>query len=100
MVPKRVTTPVEDSEARPFEADTAQLHDVLKSSGADGNVQYTAVMIDAHGVLRSVDMDVETGKQLYRTMQLIRSNPLLEQVYRKIVMGILDQVLKDAASTP
>lgn len=100
MVPKRVTTPVEDSESRPFEAETAQLHDVLKSDGADGKVQYTAVMIDAHGVLRSVEMDAETGKQLYRTMQLIRSNPLLEQVYRKIVMGILDQVLKDAEATP
>jgi hypothetical protein len=28
-------------------------------------------------------------------MQLIKSNPLLEKVYRKILMGILDQVLKD-----
>lgn len=100
MLTKRVSTPVADSETRPFDAHTAQLHDVLKSDGVDGRPQYTAVMIDAQGVLRSVEMDAETGKQLYRTMQLIRSNPLLEQVYRKIVMGILDQVLKDAESSP
>jgi hypothetical protein len=100
MLTKRVSTPVADSEARPFDADTAQLHDVLKSEGTDGKTQYIAVMIDAHGVLRSVEMDAETGKQLYRTMQLIRSNPLLEQVYRKIVMGILDQVLKDSSPEP
>lgn len=100
LTSKRVANPVDDSDSRSFEVKTAQLHDVLKSEGTDGQAQYTAVMIDAHGVLRSVDMDAETGKQLYRTMQLIRSNPLLEQVYRKIVMGILDQVLKDVEATP
>jgi hypothetical protein len=52
-------------------------------------------MIDAMGVTREVDVDAENGQRLYKTMQLIKSNPLLEKVYRNILMGILDQVLKE-----
>jgi hypothetical protein len=52
-------------------------------------------MVDAQGVAREVEIDNENGQRLYKTMQLIKSNPLLEKVYRKILMGILDQVLKD-----
>jgi hypothetical protein len=33
-------------------------------------------------------------------MKLIKSNPLLERVYRNIIMGILDQVLKDQPDPP
>jgi hypothetical protein len=52
-------------------------------------------MIDAKGVSREVEIDNENGQRLYKTMQLIKSNPLLEKVYRNILMGILDQVLKE-----
>ena len=47
----------------------------------------------AEGITDEVDIDPETGEQLYRTMRLIKANPLLEKVYRKIVMGIMDSVL-------
>ncbi|MFM7928681.1 MAG: hypothetical protein ACKO9Q_13310, partial [Pirellula sp.] len=64
-----------------------------------GTIRYILVMVDAQGVAREVDIDDENGQRLYKTMQLIKSNPLLEKVYRKILMGILDQVLKDPSQS-
>jgi hypothetical protein len=40
-----------------------------------------------------MELDSESGPQLYRTMKIIEANPLLKSVYRKIVMGFLDQML-------
>jgi hypothetical protein len=55
-------------------------------------------MVDAKGVAREVPIDAQTGERLYKTMKMIKSNPLLERVYRNILMGILDQVLGQEAS--
>ena len=71
------------------------MHDITKLTDEQGVVRYVIVMIDAMGVTREVEVDAENGQRLYKTMQLIKSNPLLEKVYRNILMGILDQVLKE-----
>lgn len=97
LVQPRTEQPVADPESRSFDVETAQLHDVKREAAESGEKRYIAVMIDAQGVTREVELDVVNGEQLYRTMKLIRSNPLLEHVYRKIVMGILDNVLRDTA---
>jgi len=96
LIPKRADQPVSDSTGMTFDVATAQLHDVQKSVDPTGIERYLAVMIDAQGITTEIELDEESGEQLYKTMKLIRSNPLLEQVYRKIVMGILDNFLKNS----
>jgi hypothetical protein len=82
----------------PFDIDTAQFHRVRKEMDAAGKTQYIATMIDAHGITTEIALDAETGPQLYKIMKIIESNPLLERVYRKIVMGFLDQALSKKTS--
>jgi hypothetical protein len=96
LIPKRAVQPVSDSTGMTFDVATAQLHDVQKSIDPNGIKHYLAVMIDAQGITSEIELDEESGEQLYKTIKLIRSNPLLEQVYRKIVMGILDNFLKNS----
>lgn len=91
----RATTPDPQKADQEFDVSTAQMHDISKAIDDQGNARYVLVMIDAKGVSREVEIDNENGQRLYKTMQLIKSNPLLEKVYRNILMGILDQVLKE-----
>lgn len=95
VVGNRATEPDLKKANLEFDVSTAQMHDIHKSTDEQGSVRYILVMVDAQGVAREVEIDSQNGQQLYKTMQLIKSNPLLEKVYRKILMGILDQVLKD-----
>jgi hypothetical protein len=76
------------------------MHDITKQTDEQNNVRYLIVMIDAQGLTQTIDIDAENGERLYKTMKLIKSNPLLERVYRNIIMGILDQVLKDQPDPP
>jgi hypothetical protein len=78
----------------PFDNATAQPHDCRKEQSPDGMTRYFVVMIDAQGRTEEIEVDETTGEQIHRTMQLIKSNPLLERVYRGVVMGILDKLLK------
>lgn len=87
----RATKPKENV-AGPFDPSTGQPHDCKKLE-VDGKVQYVMVMIDKAGRTQEVEMSAADGEQLYQTMQLIKSNPLLERVYRGVVMGIMDKLL-------
>ena len=42
-------------------------------------------------------MEEEEGKQAYETFELIKSNPLLERVYRGLMMSLLEKLMKDSA---
>jgi hypothetical protein len=95
VVGNRATQPDLKKTDQEFDVSTAQMHDIQKTNDEQGSIRYILVMVDAQGVAREVEIDNENGQRLYKTMQLIKSNPLLEKVYRKILMGILDQVLKD-----
>lgn len=94
----RATEPDVQKANQEFDVSTAQMHDISKTTDEQGVLRYSVVMVDANGVARQVEIDPENGERLYKTMQLIKSNPLLEKVYRKILMGILDQVLKEQPS--
>lgn len=90
---KRASAPVETAQREEFDVSTAQVHEVRRESDGGSGFTYTLVMVDAEGVTREIDIDAENGERLYKTMKLIKSNPLLERIYRGILMGILDQVL-------
>ena len=92
---ERATTPVENTPSGPFDYTSAQVHDVRQETSADGTLRYVAIMLDAAGRTQNVEMDAAHGEQLWRTMQIVKSNPLLERVYRGVVMGLIDQALKE-----
>ena len=82
-----------DGVLRPFDVATAQIDRVRKDEDSEGNIHYIATLIDENGTTIDMELDSESGPQLYRTMKIIEANPLLKSVYRKIVMGFLDQML-------
>ncbi len=90
---KRASAPIETAKNEEFDVSTAQVHEVRRESDGGSGFTYTLVMVDAKGVTQEIDIDPENGERLYKTMKLIKSNPLLERIYRGILMGILDQVL-------
>ncbi len=95
----RAGEPADGSSDKAFDVQTAQIDRVRKEDSDSGGVRYIATMIDSSGITQEIELDRDTGEQLYKTMRLIESNPLLASVYRKIVMGILDGMLRGQASS-
>lgn len=95
FVDPRTEEPDPEDADRPFDVETAQIDRVRKEVDAAGKDCYIATLVDAKGAKKELELDAESGLQLYKTMKLIEANPLLKQVYRKIVMGFLDQMLRD-----
>ncbi|MFO0868637.1 MAG: hypothetical protein U0935_06770 [Pirellulales bacterium] len=98
----RATAPAAEPVEGPFDSETAQVHDVRRVESDDGSVRYVAILVDAAGRSSEVELDEETGAQLARTFELIKSNPLLEKVYRGVVMALMDKLLRpmDNAEIP
>jgi hypothetical protein len=93
---KRADRPADAPVAGEFDFTTAQLHDVLRVKDDSGSFLFTAILVDSAGRKFETPMSASEGETAYRTMQLIKSNPLLERVYRGVVMSMLDSVLKGA----
>jgi hypothetical protein len=91
---ERADRPAEEPVAGDFDFATAQLHDVLREANEAGQWQFTAILVDSAGRKFESPLDPTAGESAYRTMRLIKSNPLLEKVYRGVVMSMLDQVLQ------
>lgn len=89
----RATAPAEKPVSGEFDTSTAQLHDVRREEAADGEFRYLVVLIDAAGRSFESELGPAEGEQLYRTWQLIKKNPLLERVYRGVVIQLLDKLL-------
>jgi len=85
----RATEPT-PAAAGPFDENTAQLHEVTRHAQPDGAWSYRCVLVDAAGRTLEVAMDEEHGRLAYELMQRMRANPLLEKLYRRIVMPLVD----------
>lgn len=92
--------PVAAEPSLEFDHKSAQIQDVTSSTDADGRTQYVAQMIDARGMRMDVALAEEDGRELIRLFQLMRDFPLLEKVYRSVVMGLMDRMLQEAPSAP
>ena len=69
----------------------------MRREGEDAaTYRYVAVLLDAEGRQMDQELETEDGEKLYRTFQLIKKNPLLEKVYRQVVMGLLDKLTQPA----
>ncbi|MCA9108478.1 MAG: hypothetical protein KDA52_00905 [Planctomycetaceae bacterium] len=80
----------------PFDATTAQISDVKKIE-SEGSVTYVAILVDASGQSTEAKLDEIDGQQLYETFQIIKKFPLLETVYRRTVMGLLDKLTRESS---
>lgn len=92
----RATEPAKEPVAGEFDIDTAQLHDVRRERLENGTFKYTAILIDSAGRTQETEMTAAEGESAYKTFELMKQNPLLERVYRGVVMSLLDKVLKPA----
>ncbi len=95
----RATEPAKKSVEGEFDATTAQFHDIRRIKTEDGGFEYLTVLLDAEGRTIEVPVDAATGERVYLTFERIKSNPLLEQIYRQIVMPLIDQMLAEASDT-
>jgi hypothetical protein len=93
---ERVVQPMEAVTVLEFDIDSAQLHDVRRSEPDPGSFKYTAVLIDAAGQTLDVELTTGEGAEMYSLMQRIKSSPLLERVYRRIAMPMLDNIVQSA----
>ena len=91
----RATAPAKEPIPGEFDLDTAQLHDVRREMLADGSFKYVAILIDAAGRTQETEMAATEGESAFKTFELIKQNPLLERVYRGVVMSLLDKMLKN-----
>ena len=90
----RATQPATEPVPGEFDYDTAQLHDVKRTERAGGGYDYVAVLLDAAGRTMESALAEAEGEQLYKTFQLIKANPLLERVYRGVVMSLFDKLMR------
>lgn len=93
---ERATQPAAEPFEGEFDYATAQLHDVLRQRDAQDQWQYWAVLVDGAGRKRESSMEPGAGASAYKTLQLIKSNPLAEMVYRRVAMSLLDQIIQAA----
>ncbi len=101
---KRVTEPVKDAPMQTedtvsgsnFDTETAQFYDVKKiRSKTTSEIKYKAVLIDAQGRTMSMDLPKDDGERLYPIFKQMKQNPLMGQIYKKIVMPIIDKQLNN-----
>jgi hypothetical protein len=95
---ERAQQPATEPVAGEFDHETAQLHDVRRTADGQGGFTYVGVLLDAQGRTSEAPLDAAEGENLFRIMELIKSNPLLERVYRSVVMSLLDKMLKPASA--
>lgn len=78
-----------------FDFNRAQLDNVLKETAEDGRTVYFGVLIDPAGRTLRTELNADEGAELHRLFETIRRFPLLENVYRKLVMSLLQRMLDE-----
>jgi hypothetical protein len=91
---RRAEQPAAQPVAGEFDFDAAQIHDVKRTDDGRGGFAYTAILLDAQGRTLETPLSPAEGEQLYKVMELVKANPLLERIYRGLVMSLLDKTLK------
>ncbi len=76
-----------------FDSASSQISDVRRLELLSGGQSYVCVLTDAEGRRLELELDDIEGPQLFAVMQKIKSNPLLEQIYRSLAMPLLQQKL-------
>jgi hypothetical protein len=91
----RAVHPVAAAAEGEFDFDSAQVHDVWRQVDESGQVTYVAVLLDAAGRTHEMTLEEDQGGPLFEIMQRVKANPLLEKIYRQILMPLLDRLVHD-----
>lgn len=97
-IPKPPPSPAGEQSSvtgEPFDFSRSQFDNVFKQVDDNGQVNYTGILIDPEGRTLEVELEPAEGEELYRLFETIRRFPLLEQVYRKLVMSLLDRMVDE-----
>ena len=89
----RASEPQPEAADQLFDYQTAQLHDVLRKPAGGPPPRYTAVLLDAKGRTMQIAMGESEGEAVFELMQRIKANPLLDRIYRRIAMPLLDKFI-------
>jgi len=81
-----------------FDLDTAQVHDITRHVDEHGTVTFRLVLLDAQGRTTALELSEEEGRTVYKLMQRLKANPLLEKLYRRIAMPLLDRLVHGRGS--
>ncbi|NLF68023.1 MAG: hypothetical protein GX575_03100 [Candidatus Anammoximicrobium sp.] len=92
----RAAEPAKTAPEGEFDFATAQFHEIRRFSSNGDGFRYVTILLDAQGRTLETEVSEQEGAPIYQVMQRIKANPLLEQVYRQIVMPLLDQVVTAA----
>ncbi len=82
-----------------FNANSAQILDVRREFGEDGEVRYISIMADAEGRTMEVELDDSFGESTYRTIKRLKANPLADRLYQRIVMPLFDKMIPNPADS-
>lgn len=93
-LPERATEPEFLPPAGNFDFETAQVHDVERFQDTNGKYKYTVLLFDSHGRTFRTEITGAEGESLWKTMQLIKKNPLMEKIYRTMVIPLLDEMIQ------
>lgn len=80
-----------------FDADSAQIDScerIAKDEKDGGGWRYVATLVDANGNSMKVELPESEGASTWRTMQMLKENPVMNAIYRNAVMPLLDRKLE------
>ncbi|MGB0598129.1 MAG: hypothetical protein ACPGLY_15695 [Rubripirellula sp.] len=76
-----------------FDFDTAQLDDVIREPGKDGQWEYQSILVDSAGRKTTVPMGTGEGETLYSTFEQMKKYPFAQAIYRSVVMPLLQSLI-------
>ncbi|MDG2221510.1 MAG: hypothetical protein P8L85_09030 [Rubripirellula sp.] len=76
-----------------FDFDTAQLDDVTRKPGKDGQWEYQSILVDSAGRKTTVPMGMDEGESLYSTFEQMKKYPFAQAIYRSVVMPLLQSLI-------
>ena len=80
-----------------FDADSAQIDSCErfpKDEKDGGGWRYIATLVDSKGNSMKVELPESEGASTWRTMQMLKENPIMNAIYRKAVMPLLDRKME------
>jgi hypothetical protein len=87
------------SETPPFDFQTAQLMDVKRQMGEDGQWFYESEMVDRGGNTMTVPMSRTEGAKMYDVFAKINQYPMAAGIYRSVVMPMLQKMIETEEAT-
>lgn len=94
-LPKGQYVPKDEEPEGLLDTHSAQIHDMTRVRGPDGQWRYEAVLIDAEGRSLKVPMTAAEGESVYGTFEKMKKYPFAAGIYRQIVMPMIQKMLDE-----